>query len=531
MSPSRETRRTSSKEAGSTYAAAFRSQRAGKTEEAAALYHQVIRLRPEHAEARFNLGDLHLKHNSYRAAAEHLEESVRLQPNRIAARVKLAAALSGVGKVAEALEQYLEVLRLDPENRVVHRGLGDQYSAMGDAERAVCHYRQAIRREPCSPELHHNLAAALTVVGDLEQAEEHYTAAIRLRPGFAISHYNRANIHRFRPGDAELADLEVLAAQRDIAPAAKSYIHFALGKALEDTGEYDRALEHLDQGNRMVRRQNGYDEARELARLRQIPEVFHPGMLKRLRGADCDSFTPIFILGMPRSGSTLVEQVLASHPAVHGAGESPNLELAMAEETGPGAPPFPENVNQLSECAWRRIGESYVRRMQLFAGDKQCVVDKLPDNFQRIGLIHLAVPNARIIHSHRDPADTCVSCYTQRFVAGQAFTYDLGELGRYFIEYKKLMDYWREVLPANSILDVGYEDLIGDPEAQTRRMLEFCGLTWDERCLEFYRTRRPVNTASAVQVRRPLYRDSLQRWRRFEKGLGPLLEELGRSLC
>jgi hypothetical protein len=221
---------------------------------------------------------------------------------------------------------------------------------------------------------------------------------------------------------------------------------------------------------------------------------------------------------MPRSGSTLIEQILASHPQIQGAGELTTLEKMEAG--------YPESYSALDGPALRRLGESYLAQMPLLANGKVRIVDKLPGNFLRVGLIRLMLPNARIIHTTRNPIDTCVSCYSKLFTVGLPFTYDLGELGRYYRAYSELMAHWRSVLPPGAMLDVSYEDVIDDLEGQARRLIDYCGLPWDDRCISFYRTIRPVKTASAVQVRQPLFRSSLQRWRRYEAGLGPLLDEL-----
>jgi hypothetical protein len=231
----------------------------------------------------------------------------------------------------------------------------------------------------------------------------------------------------------------------------------------------------------------------------------------------------VFVLGMPRSGSTLIEQILASHPQIHGAGE-----LEHPSGTA-GAIPFlfPESVLSLDGGALARMGESYVARLPPRTDGRRLTVNKLPNNFLYIGLIRLILPNARIIHTVRSPLDTCLSCYSTLFTSGQLFSYNLRELGRYYRGYDELMAHWRSVLAPDAMLDVAYEDVVEDLEGQARRLIDYCGLKWDDRCLSFHKTRRAVHTASAVQVRQPLFRSSIDRWRKFQAGLGPLLDELG----
>jgi tetratricopeptide (TPR) repeat protein len=397
-----------------------------------------------------------------------------LQPDCADGHYNLGVALAMQGRIAEAVAHYQRALALKPDNANAHNNLGNLLES-------AAHYRRAIAINPNHAEAHNNLGNMLREQGNFDDAMAHYNRAIAIAPTSAEAHFHRAEIKTFHRGDADLAALEALA-RRDDAPA---FIHFALGKALEDCGDYGRAFEHLRKGNDLKRRQIQYDEpavARDFQRIKG----------ERFQGESDPSSVPIFVLGTPRSGSTLIEQILASHPQIHGAGE-------------------------LSALAG----------LPALAHGKVRVVNKLPENFLRIGLIRRILPNARIIHTMRDPVDTCVSCYSKLFTSGQHFSYDLGELGRYYRRYSDLMTHWRSVLPPGAMLDVSYEDVVDDLEGQARRLIAYCGLPWDDRCLSFYKTIRPVKTASAVQVRQPLFRSSLQRWRKYENYIGPLLHELG----
>jgi len=317
--------------------------------------------------------------------------------------------------------------------------------------------------------------------------------------------------------------MERLAARGDAEAGNAPIIHFALAKALEESGDYGRAFAHLRKGNEMKRARIQYDEAAALGFFKRISAVFDPGLFNRLQGSGDRSPVPVFVLGMPRSGSTLIEQILASHPQIHGAGELPHPSSAAH------AIPFlfPESVLSLDTEALARIGQSYVSQLPALEHGQLLTVNKLPNNFLYLGLIRLILPNARIIHTVRNPLDTSLSCYSTLFTAGQHFSYEMRELGRYYRGYSELMVHWRSLLPADAMLDVAYEDVVDDLEGQARRLIDYCGLRWDDRCLSFHKTRRPVHTASAVQVRQPLFRTSIDRWRRFESELGPLFEELG----
>ncbi len=428
------------------------------------------------------------------------------------------------GRIDEAVARYDRALSADPEYADAHNNLAVALLTLGRIDEAAPHFERALVLKPASADAHNNLGNWLAEQGKLDQALKHFERAIAIRPDYAEAHFNRAEIKTFQPGDPELAALERLATRNDLPASSVPYIHFALGKALEDSGDYPRAFEHLRKGNEARRRQIEYEEASAARIFERTAAVFSSGLFERFRGVGDPSPVPIFVLGMPRSGSTLVEQILASHPQVHAAGELTDLDQALYGVLG--GLQYPECAPSLDGATLRRIGEAYVTRISAVANNKTRIVDKLPGNFLNIGLIHLVLPHARIVHTMRDPMDTCVSCYSKLFSASQHYSYDLGELGRHYCRYRQMMAHWRSVLPPGSILDVSYEDVVDDLEGQARRLIDYCGLAWDDRCIDFHRADRPVQTASAAQARRPLFRSSLQRWRKYEPSLGPLLREL-----
>jgi hypothetical protein len=311
------------------------------------------------------------------------------------------------------------------------------------------------------------------------------------------------------------------------------YAHFALGQALADIEDYERSFRHLSQGNALKRKQSGYDEAKVLGDLERVRATCTSEFLARHYGCGHPSPVPVFVVGMPRSGTTLVEQILASHRDVHGAGEIYDFELAVADLGGMAALALhrPEIVAQMSGEEFRRLGTNYLQRIQAAAPSARRIVNKMTENFRFAGLIALALPNARIIHVRRDPVDTCVSCFSPLFMENLLYTYDLSELGRYYRAYEASVNHWRDVLPQGVMIDVQYEDVVADLEGQGRRILDHCGLEWDARCLDFHRNERSVRTASVAQVRRPLYKSSVGRWRRYEAFLEPLLAALGPSVA
>jgi hypothetical protein len=312
------------------------------------------------------------------------------------------------------------------------------------------------------------------------------------------------------------------------------HLHFALAKAYDDLGQHDCSFCHQLKGNALKRRQIVYDEGNTLGMFARTRAIFDKQLMHRMRTVGEPSPLPVFIVGMPRSGTSLAEQILASHPKVFGAGEFPDFpELATAalrprnsRETS-----FPEVIPHISADQFRTLGERYCKQLAALAPTATRITDKMMINFRFTGLINLALPNARIIHTRRDPVDTCLSCFSILFTGSQPHTYDLAELGRYYRAYDRLMAHWREVLPEGAMLEVRYEELVADLEGQARRMIAHCGLEWDPACLNFHKNDRPVRTASALQVRQPIYQTSVGRWRPQDELLGPLLEGLGLSMA
>ncbi len=433
------------------------------------------------------------------------------------------------GRMDDAVAHYERALFLRPDHADAHNNLGTALQAQGRADDAAAHFGRALALDPDHAAAHNNLGTVFRDEGRFADAMAHYERAIAIRPDYTEAHFNRAELKTFHPGDADLKSLEALAAGDNMSADNAPYLHFALAKALEECGDYARAFEHLRKGNALKRSQINFDEKSVMERFRRVSSVFGASLLDRLKGEGDPSLVPVFVLGMPRSGSSLIEQVLASHPQIHGAGELSDLETATSEVLEAGGRPFsyPECVTDLDGVTLRRIGQAYLARLPALASGKLRVVDKSPGNFLSVGLIRLILPNARIIHTVRNPIDTCASCYSKLFSSGQHFSYDMEELGRYYRSYSEMMTHWRSVLPPAAMLEVSYEDVVDDLAGQARRLIEYCGLPWDDRCLDFYKTIRSVRTASGVQVRQPLFRSSLQRWRQYESDLAPLLQALG----
>jgi tetratricopeptide (TPR) repeat protein len=318
----------------------------------------------------------------------------------------------------------------------------------------------------------------------------------------------------------------------DLAPSQIEYLHFALGKCYDDTNQHEKAFKHYQSGCELKRKRINYDPKQQSLFFDNLITIFDKAKIKSLRQFSNPSDLPIFVLGMPRSGTTLTEQIIASHPKVFGAGELRHFVdlVNKSVNTSNGQLFYPLNINLLSNEQIADIGTEYITRLRAYSPDAPHITDKMPGNFTNVGMIHALLPNAKIIHVVRNPFDNCLSCYTRLFQHGQSFTYDIAELGRYYADYRRLMQHWRKVLPKEAFLDVVYEDLVTDTEAQAKRIIDFCGLEWDANCLEFHKMERQVRTASVTQVRQPIYTTSVDRWKRFEKELQPLAIALGEEM-
>jgi tetratricopeptide (TPR) repeat protein len=441
----------------------------------------------------------------------------------------LAQLLLKRGDGEGALPLLRRALCVNPGSAKAFRNLGDTLAALEREEESIEAYQSALRIDPDDAAVHNNLGLALRVEGRLTEAAEEFAIAINLRPQVATFYYNLCIAKKTAHGDSHVKAMEQMAANEgQFAPARQIELYFGLGKAYADLGLMERAFDCLAAGNSLKRQLLVYDERNALRNLSQIRTFFSA---ERVRGREggCDpSELPVFICGFPRSGTTLVEQIIASHPAAFGAGELscqvPEIECWAAStdrESLTGA------RSDISGEVLRGFGARHIERLRALAPGAQRVVDKSMTNFQIAGLIHLALPKARMIYVSRDPVDTCLSCFSTLFRATyQPWTYDLGELGRYYNAYRGLMEHWRRVLPPEAMIEVAYEDIVTDLPGQARRLLEFCGLDWDDACLSFHKTERSVRTASVNQVRQPLYNSSVGRWRPNEEVLRPLIAGL-----
>ena len=486
---------------------------------------QGLKLNPEAAEVLFSTANVSYELKRYEEALDSYDRALAIRPDFAHALGNRGNVLFELKRYEEALDSYDRALAIQPDFAQAHHGRGNVLRTfqLKRCEEALDSYDRALAIQPDFAEAYHGRGNALRTFGRIKEALPLLEKAVELAPHRGKFVGSLVESKRFVDGDPHLELIETLA--RDIGSLSEEdqiYLHFALGKVYADLGQHERSFSHLIEGNRLKRKQIVYDEAVELARLERTRALFTAEVMRKARGCGDPSRVPVFIVGMPRSGTTLVEQILAAHPMVYGAGELNDFEAVVASLRGSIAA-----RSGLGREELHQIGIRYLQRLRATAPSAERIIDKTLENFRYVGLIHLALPNARIVHVRRDPLDTCISCFSLLFMHNyQPFSYDLAELGRYYRAYAALMEYWREVLPSEQMLEVQYEELVVNFEPLARRIVAYCGLEWDAACLEFHKTKRPVWTASVIQVRQAIYRSSIGRWKAYEDMLRPLSEAL-----
>jgi tetratricopeptide (TPR) repeat protein len=498
-------------------------------EEAEAHLQVLLTADPDDTATLNALGNALARLERHPEAIERYRRLIELDPDWVWGHHNLGNALLALKRHAEAVAPFERALELKPDLTDAHFGLGQALNSTGRSAEALVHYDQALALAPDHAGSHNGRGFVLRELGRLEESRVCLETAVALAPDKPTLYLGLAEAKRFTADDPHLAVMEQMAAGMGaMKPDHRMMFHYALGKVYGDLERYEESLSQMIQGAAMKRAEIDYNEAATFAMFRRVTKVFTPELFERLGGLGDPSETPVFIVGMPRSGTTLVEQILASHPKVFGAGELNHIHgAAKGLRLEDGGFAFPDVVPTLTGEALCEMGAAYLEKVVPAAPDALRITDKMTENFLFVGLIHLTLPNARIIRMRRDPLDVCLSCFSKLFGGEQAHTYDLAELGRYAQAFEELMAHWRHALPPGVMLEVGYEDLVADFEPNVRAILAHCGLEWDDRCLDFHQTDRPVRTASSLQVRRPLYKTSVGRWRKYGPLLAPLLESFG----
>ena len=462
-----------------------------------------------------------------------LEAVLDLEPNYHAARFDYAQVLSRRHLHQQAHEQTEKLLAADPADRNYRTLHALTCVGLGRHERAIELYRDLLQGAVQPAELHLSIAHSLKTLGNRDSAITEYRTAARARPGYGDAWWSLANLKTYRFDDAELAEMRAAEAAPATAPVDRYHLCFALGKALEDREQYAESFAFYARGNALKRAESRYrPEVLELnTRLQR--EVCSADLFARHDGSGAAAADPIFIVGLPRSGSTLIEQILASHSQVEGTQELadvPRLVVALqGRDWQLDNPRYPPVLAQMGGDDFRRLGEKYLADTRIYRSGKARFIDKMPNNFRHLGLIHLMLPNAKIVDARREPMACCFGNLKQLFAHGQEFAYSVEDIARYYRTYLELMRHWETMLPGR-VLRVHHEDVVEDLEGNVRRLLEFCGLEFEPACIDFHKTERSVRTASSEQVRQPIYREGLEQWRHFEPWLGPLRDALGDAL-
>ena len=503
----------------------------GGVGEAINLLRRAVIANPDDAPGWNNLGNMLKEGDQLREAIEAYREAVQLVPNHVNALNNLALVLLDVGDAAGSVASFRQAIQYESEDAELWNGLGGALTLDQQLDEAMEAFLNAVRLDPDYPEAHNNLGLAYMDQGDVEHATIHYRTALTLLPNMPEALLNLARSKHYTADDSdEIAVMNRALKREDLSEPGQTALHFALGKVHDDCGDYDRAFEHYRLGNETKNRKFRFDAARHADMVTRTIAAFSTDAFQRFQDFGSNSERPIFLVGMPRSGSSLAEQIIASHPEVKGAGELgliAHICLGLPNELG-SASEYPECIVELGPESIGRLAAGYLSELTCAGGDAEHITDKALGNFLHLGLIALLFPRAKVIHCRRDARcrlDVALSNYFQLFSVGQFFSYRLDDIATYYRDYVRIMDHWRETLPLE-IHDVVYEELVKDPEGVTRALIEYCGCRWDEACLSFHRTSRMVHTASNWEVRQPIYQRSAGRWRYYEKHLPDSIRSL-----
>jgi tetratricopeptide (TPR) repeat protein len=495
----------------------------------------------DHPEALRLLARIQHRRDALDEAELLLEAALRLAPNYLAARLDHVRVLIDEQKSLRARQEIDALVKLEPDNGYYLSLRAAACVGLGEHQQAIALYRQLLAASPGSADLHVSLGHALQIVGQQKEATESYQNAATVRPSFGDAWWSLANLKTYRFSQSQIGQMLTEEAAPDAHLVDRYHLCFALGRAFEDRNEYAQSWRFYERGNELKRAESRYQPEIIDTNARSQIEVCTAQFFAARAEAGVPDPDPIFVVGLPRSGSTLIEQILASHSQVEGTHELAELQRIVVEisrkRSGPGYPvlltvketSYPGVLTELAPEDFRALGERYMMDTRAYRRHEPFFVDKMPNNFRHIGLIHLMLPKAKIIDVRREPMACCFSNLKQLFARGQEFTYSIDDISRYYRTYLELMRHWDAVLPGR-ILRVWYEDAVEDLERSVARILDFCGLAFEPACVEFYKTERAVSTASSEQVRQPIFRDGLFQWKNYEPWLGPLKDGLGDTL-
>ena len=509
---------------------AARLLREGKLGKAERIARDLLKKHPTDVSAIRVLADIGIKLGQLKDASHLLERCLELEPDFHAARHSYAIVLMRRQKPEAAIDEAEKLLAQEPNNPNFLTLKASILIRIGDQSEALEIYEKVLKNYPNQARAQMSYGHTLKTVGRLDEAIEAYQKCIRLRPEVGEAYWSLANLKTFRFSDEDIDNMRRQVTTEGGDADDQSHLAFALGKALEDRKGYDESFKFYRRGNAIRRIEHRHNlkvnVLESLRQVRALPREF----FEERKGWGCQAPDPIFVVGLPRAGSTLLEQILASHSQVEGTSELQDIigisrKLGAKSRENP-AGRYPEVLAELTEDQFRELGESYLETTRIQRSDTPFFIDKMPNNFRHIGLIHLILPNSKIIDARRHPMGGCFSGFKQLFAHGQTFTYGLEDIGKYYRDYARVMDHWDEALPGR-VHRVQYEEMVTDTEAQIRALLDYCELDFEEQCLRFYETDRAIRTPSAEQVRQPIYKEGLEQWRNFEAHLDPLKEALG----
>jgi len=509
---------------------AIKLVREGKLGKAERIVRDLLKKYPVDVSAIRILADIGFKMGQLKDASHLLERCLELAPDFHAARHSYAMILSRQQKPEAALQEAKKLLALEPNNPNFLSLKASILVRIGEHKEAIEIYEKVLKNYPNQARAQMSYGHTLKTVGRLDESIEAYKKCIRLSPEVGEAYWSLANLKTFRFSDEDIENMRRQVTAEGGDADDQSHLAFALGKALEDSGEYDESFKFYKRGNGIRRIEHHHDfrvnVLESVRQVRALPKAF----FEQRKGWGCQAPDPIFIVGLPRAGSTLLEQILASHSQVEGTSELQDI-IGISRKLGNRnrentSGKYPEILAELTANQIRELGDSYLETTRIQRSDTPFFIDKMPNNFRHIGLIHLILPNSKIIDARRHPMGGCFSGFKQLFAHGQTFTYGLEEIGKYYRDYVRLMDHWDAVLPGR-VHRVQYEEMVADTETQIRALLDYCELEFEEQCLRFYETDRAVRTPSSEQVRKPIYKEGLEQWRNFETYLDPLKEALG----
>ena len=500
----------------------------GRLDDAIPSFRRSLELAPEQAEVNNNLGAAMHAQGQFQEAEQYLLAAARIDPSIANVQYNLSRLFLDQGKLDAAMSSARKAIELNPRYPDYFINLGAVQRAVGDIQGSLSSLRAAVALDAGHAMALNDMGVSLLVLGRFDEAESSFRRALDAEPTLAMAHENLAKSRRFGDDDRKQIEyVEALASTASQTDVGQSHLHFALSKMFDDIGEYERAFQHAQSGNALEHKPMAFDADAGRSFVERSRGVFDAAFVEEKSGLGNPSDAPVFIVGMLRSGTTLVEQIFASHPAIYAGGELEffrGIARQLPERLDDGQP-YPECLQTLDAETIGDLSTTYLEQLRRHSGEAERYTDKNPLNFQHLGLIMLVFPNARIIHCRREPMDLCLSIYLQHFAERHDFAYDFADIAEYHRQYEQLMAHWHSVFPGR-IHDVQYEDLVANFESVSRGMLEYLGLEWDENCLEFHRTARSVGTASHWQVRQPLYTRSVERWRHYE----PYLEDLRAAL-